>query len=264
MSIVHGSIVGGQLGACGGSLLLLSQVQVIVVLGMLSWSYMYVFALFPRRMGIAYCALGSVLVAGALAATVHQNPIGVALVVLTTTAGAGVIVGYVQSLFRRQSLVDALTNLPNRGALDVIMKRELALAGRSGAPLTVGLIDLDGFKLINDNEGHLAGDGVLVSFAQLWRAQLRSTDSLVRYGGDEFVLVLPGSSLDEAAEMLDRMRKLGTQACSIGLTEWAAGDSDESVLARADAALYMAKERGRGCVATLESPAALIREAQVA
>ena len=264
MLVPHAAVVSALVGVGIGCVFVNSESQVIVVLGMLSWSYMYVFALFPWRMGISYCVLGSLLITAVIAVTAHHNPVGVALISITTTAGAGVLVGYVQALFRRQSLVDALTALPNRGALETIMRRETSIAGRVHEPLIVGLIDLDGFKQINDTEGHLAGDGVLASFARLWRTHLRLTDSLVRYGGDEFVLLMPGCQLADAVESLERIRRLGAQACSIGLTEWVPGDTGDTVLARADAALYLAKERGRDRIATLAPPALLIAEAKVA
>jgi diguanylate cyclase (GGDEF)-like protein len=249
--VPHAAIVVGVSSICIGGVFLRGQTEGIAALGMLAWSWMYVFALNPWRVGVRYCVVGTTLVAVTVAFSVRQNPIGVMLLVIATTAGCGVLVGYVRLLFERQSSMDALTRLPNQGALTALLSREMAIAGRSAKSLTVSLIDLDGFKTVNDTQGHLAGDQVLKRFADSWSAELRAVDCLLRYGGDEFVLMLPGCDLNEATETLERLRALGAHPCSIGLTTWTPGDTAETVIDRADAAVYLAKKRGRNCVASL-------------
>lgn len=146
---------------------------------------------------------------------------------------------------------DALTGLENRRAFDEELPRELSRANRSGRPLSIAMIDLDHFKLYNDAHGHQAGDELLASAARAWSDVLRADDRLVRYGGEEFVLLLPDCELDGALVIAERIRELvpGGQTCSVGVAQWRPGESAESLLRRADDALYDAKRDGRDRVA---------------
>lgn len=142
---------------------------------------------------------------------------------------------------------DALTGLPNRRTLDEQLPREMARARRASAPLCLAIIDLDYFKAYNDAHGHLAGDGMLRDCAEAWDSELRGEDTIVRYGGEEFLVLLPGASLDQAAETIERLRAVTPdgQTCSAGLACWDLVESAEDLLERADVALYAAKEAGR-------------------
>jgi diguanylate cyclase (GGDEF)-like protein len=154
----------------------------------------------------------------------------------------------------RSARTDALTGLPNRRAFEDELRREMARATRMRVPLTVALLDLDGFKQLNDNAGHAAGDAALRAAADSWTHGLRTMDVLARYGGDEFAVLLPSCSLNEAQEVLDRMRlatPLGL-GCSIGLTSWHDGEPAEALIARADTALYASKRSGRNRTTALE------------
>jgi diguanylate cyclase (GGDEF)-like protein len=141
---------------------------------------------------------------------------------------------------------DELTGLPNRRSWDHTIRRAVGYATRTRRPLCVAIIDLDHFKRYNDRHGHQAGDRLLKSAAAAWRTALRKTDTLSRYGGEEFAVVLPGCSSEEAEVVLERLRGLTPegQTCSVGLAEWS-GESDADLVARADAALYEAKRAGR-------------------
>ncbi len=97
---------------------------------------------------------------------------------------------------------DPLTGLPNRRVLDEQLPREMARARRGGTPLCVAIIDLDRFKAYNDSRGHLAGDAVLRECAITWDSKLRGEDAIVRYGGEEFLVVLPDCTLEHAAEIV--------------------------------------------------------------
>ena len=101
---------------------------------------------------------------------------------------------------------DALTGLPNRRALDDQLPREMARARRAGSALCLAIIDLDHFKAYNDTHGHLAGDEVLRECAVAWDAELRGDDTIVRFGGEEFLVVLPDCALEQAAEIVERLR----------------------------------------------------------
>jgi len=142
---------------------------------------------------------------------------------------------------------DDLTGLLNRRAWDEELGRELARADRSGAALCVAIADLDRFKQYNDAHGHQAGDRFLKQISSHWSQNLRTGDILARYGGEEFALALPGTNLEHARQMLDRLREAlpEDQTCSAGLCQWDGEESAEQLTARADTLLYAAKDAGR-------------------
>ncbi|MDX6623087.1 MAG: hypothetical protein QOE75_1019 [Solirubrobacterales bacterium] len=144
---------------------------------------------------------------------------------------------------------DALTGLPNRHALNEQLPRELARALREETELCLAVIDLDHFKAYNDTHGHLGGDEMLRECAIAWDATVRGADLLVRFGGEEFLVVLPNASLEEAGEIVGWLREAtpGEQTCSAGLALWDRVESIDDLIARADSALYMAKAGGRDC-----------------
>lgn len=142
---------------------------------------------------------------------------------------------------------DALTGLPNRRALDEALPREMARARRNQSPLSLAIVDIDRFKSYNDGHGHLAGDEVLRQCAIAWDSELRGEDTIVRFGGEEFLIVLPDCRLDQAREIVERLRAATPrgQTCSAGLAQWDFAESVDALLGRADAALYEAKDAGR-------------------
>lgn len=142
---------------------------------------------------------------------------------------------------------DPLTGAINRRGLEDALPIEFSRAERSGEPLTLVMIDLDHFKRYNDRRGHPAGDAVLRGTAQAWLKQLRPTDMLVRYGGEEFTLVLPGVDSDHASQMVDRLRATvpERQTFSAGIATWDGAEGATEVLQRADQALLQAKKAGR-------------------
>ncbi|MFL5884799.1 MAG: GGDEF domain-containing protein, partial [Thermoleophilaceae bacterium] len=142
---------------------------------------------------------------------------------------------------------DDLTGLPNRRAWDEQLPLELARAGRGEWPVCVAMLDLDHFKEFNDKLGHQSGDRLLKASAAAWRTQLRATDTLTRYGGEEFAIVLPNCSLENATELLERVRGVtpAAQTASAGVATWDGVETPTVLVARADAALYEAKHAGR-------------------
>jgi diguanylate cyclase (GGDEF)-like protein/PAS domain S-box-containing protein len=142
---------------------------------------------------------------------------------------------------------DALTGLPNRRALDDQLPREMARALRADSKLCLAIVDIDNFKAYNDAHGHLAGDAVLRDCAAAWDSALRGADTIARFGGEEFLIVLPDCGPDDATEILERLRAATPdgQTCSAGLAQWQPGESVDDLVGRADAALYRAKEAGR-------------------
>jgi diguanylate cyclase (GGDEF)-like protein len=144
-------------------------------------------------------------------------------------------------VLRRAACTDPLTGLVNRRAWEDGAARLLAAAGRAGEPVTVAVLDLDGFKTVNDTGGHAAGDALLRSLASGWRSELRRSDLLGRVGGDEFALCLPGSDTAATAELLHRLRAVSAGAWSAGAATARPSEALDEVLARADAALYRQK-----------------------
>ena len=152
---------------------------------------------------------------------------------------------------------DSLTGLANRRVLEEQLPREMARARRTQSPLCVAIIDIDHFKSYNDTHGHLAGDEVLRKCARAWDGALRGEDTIVRFGGEEFLVLLPDTSAEEAVEVVERLREqtpMG-QTCSAGLAAWDFVESDDDLLGRADAALYLAKAGGRNQLAQAGAPA---------
>lgn len=161
---------------------------------------------------------------------------------------------------RRAALTDPLTGLPNRAAFDAALARPLA----SGAPVTLALFDLDHFKVINDRYGHPAGDEVLRRVARAAQAALPGGALLARWGGEEFILLLPGdvaSGVPVAQAVRAAVEDLPTGVpgvhvtVSVGVSGARTGDTAGSVLTRADQALYLAKQRGRNRVEVAPDPA---------
>jgi len=170
----------------------------------------------------------------------------------------------------RQQLVklasqDGLTGLPNRRRTAELATAALAEAGAAQTPLTIAVIDMDHFKVINDRCGHAAGDFVLKEFARVGREALRTNDVLGRWGGEEFLLIMPDATLEVALASLERMRTLvfgihlpasgaGLRvSLSAGLaSSLEHGQSLDELIARADSALYAAKNEGRDLVRVAE------------
>jgi two-component system, cell cycle response regulator len=154
---------------------------------------------------------------------------------------------------RLESLLreDALTGLLNRRAILSHLAGMVSGARRHGHPLSVAMIDLDGFKAINDAYGHATGDEVLVAAVRAMRARLRAEDHLGRLGGEEFLVILPDTRGDAAATVAEKLREEVAAApgpvrvtCSVGVATWD-GETPDALLRRADEALYAAKDAGR-------------------
>lgn len=161
---------------------------------------------------------------------------------------------------RQKALLDPLTGLPNRAAWSEHLEREMLDWHENGGHLAMAILDLDHFKRINDNYGHLAGDKVLKIVADQLRKRLRGRDFIARFGGEEFVLLFPQTSPAAAVQMAELLRAT-IEACpfhfkgervvitaSIGLGAFRSGERGDQVLKRADTALYRAKDLGRNRV----------------
>ena len=143
---------------------------------------------------------------------------------------------------------DKLSGLANRRGWEERATAELQRAARTGRPCVVAIADLDNLKTLNDTEGHAAGDQLLVACASAWTGAIREVDFLARLGGDEFALLFPECGVEDAAEVIARMRFATRKGhgFSSGLAETDGGETLDQVMERADAALYEAKRAGRG------------------
>jgi diguanylate cyclase len=161
---------------------------------------------------------------------------------------------------RQKALIDPLTSLPNRAAWEERLVHEVALWQRDKNSLLVGILDLDHFKRINDGYGHLAGDRVLKIVAKVLKKHLRGSDFIARFGGEEFVVLMPATQVSAGLALLDQLRT-AVELCpfhfksepvvitvSIGVTALRPGERSDVALKRADQALYRAKENGRNQV----------------
>jgi diguanylate cyclase (GGDEF)-like protein len=166
-------------------------------------------------------------------------------------------------IVERQALVDGLTGIANRRHCEESLAHEIARAERLGTPLTVVIGDLDDFKLVNDIHGHSLGDEVLREFATVLKGTVRDSDLAGRWGGEEFLLLLPGADAAGGANLAERVRtvlgervfsgldgEVVTITCSFGVAQHRAGRNPQELFAAADRALYHAKRAGKNRVAT--------------
>lgn len=168
----------------------------------------------------------------------------------------------------RQAQTDALTGVMNRGGLMTSLAKEIERAERYQHQLSLLMVDLDHFKEVNDQHGHLYGDTVLIEAASILSKACRSTDLVGRYGGEEFLLLLPETNTEEARQLAERIRRDIEQhlfcqedgfgislTCSIGVTEFQQNQTQSSLLQHVDRMLYSAKDAGRNRVMVNENSA---------
>ncbi len=202
-----------------------------------------------------------------LRATDPDRPLTEAQTQLATTVAEHVALALAnlrtREALRSQAIRDPLTGLFNRRYLEETLERELSRAARHGSALGIIMLDLDHFKQFNDTFGHVAGDALLRALGAFLAANLRREDIACRYGGEEFLLILPGSTLENArrrAEQLQELLKLldiehdgqplGSVTCSLGVAAYPEhGATTQALVQAADTALYRAKAGGRDCVA---------------
>jgi diguanylate cyclase (GGDEF)-like protein len=210
-----------------------------------AWNAVYVAFFFPPAVARRYAALMTV-------------SLGLSLLVSPATAGVSVWIAIslmvwvsitvltpINARLRAAAHTDSLTGLLNRPGFALAAARQRAMSARRGEPVVVAVIDLDDFKLINDGQGHAAGDRLLVELAALWTASLRPGDLLARVGGDEFVLMLPGAARDQTDAVLERIAQAHPAAWTAGAVPCADDESLAAAIERADARLCAAKHSRR-------------------
>jgi len=174
---------------------------------------------------------------------------------------------------RFQATTDPLTGLNNRLEFDQALAGEILRSQRYKSPLSLMFYDIDHFKDVNDAHGHQVGDKVLIQLSRFIQGCIRDTDLLARWGGEEFVILVPGSDGQTAARFAEKLRDaigqvvfdtVETATCSFGVAQYADGDTAETFISRADAALYRAKINGRNRVELASPPASKQALASVA
>jgi diguanylate cyclase len=167
---------------------------------------------------------------------------------------------------------DPLTHSLNRRGLDDEFAREASRADRYNAPFCIAVLDIDNFKALNDKRGHQTGDEALIHLVRIAKEELRLTDHIARLGGEEFLIILPNTPLDEAAKIVTRLQRSLTKkyfldnnekvliTFSAGVAERAPAESQEASIGRADAAMYQAKQTGKNRVCIAPAPATEAKE----
>ncbi len=237
---------------------------------------------------ITFMAVGvalSVIIFFISGTLVDSGIAGVKAMLAVLAAAAGILAAYVLMLytmlnsgvktieaFKKQASMDKLTELYNRSYLDLFLESEINVADRTKQPISMIMVDMDHFKDINDTYGHVVGDHVLTIFAQVVLKCIRKTDIIARYGGDEFIVVLPRTDTETARSVADRIRHDVSQTyippidgvviasirCSVGVSTYPVHcDSKNSLLRTSDLALYKAKSSGRNCTIVYENDLAL-------
>lgn len=227
-----------------------------------------IYWIFPALVAVFYLVrpreaiLGAVITVAALLPAIWpesgSHETGTILTTILVTCAFAFAFSLVTSRQREQLLVlatkDPLTGAGNRRALDAKLSDVVNIYRRSGTKVSLVLIDLDHFKLVNDVHGHAVGDQILKRVTEIINLRIRVTDSLYRIGGEEFVVVLEGADLDRAAHLAEQLRTLvdanelvpdHAVTISLGVAELKNGENGNDCLHRADEALYRAKDAGR-------------------
>ncbi|WP_182113431.1 MULTISPECIES: diguanylate cyclase [unclassified Actinotalea] len=205
----------------------------------LLWPATYSAVFHRRRVLLRHLAWMAVALAGGLVAAGAGSASQTWFFLVVTFACVALVLNSRIVDLRLEATTDELTGVLSRRAFRVAAELEMARARRTGQPLSLAIVDLDDFKAINDERGHTAGDAVLSGLARSWQETLRPEDVVGRFGGDEFVVLMPRTDADGAQPVLSRMR---SDLCdwSAGVATWS-GESFEDWFAVADDRLYTAK-----------------------
>ena len=224
----------------------------VLLAGTMVWKSTTEPALFPPQIELLHFAFAVILLTATSLLSIRMGDLRIRL------AARKLELQDALATIRALAQIDELTRLSNRRHVFELLKAEQARCLRSAEPLSVVLIDLDHFKAINDRHGHAVGDAVLRGFAQALREGLRETDGAGRWGGEEFLLVLPRMPANAAAALVDRLRGVVSDrlldptvpalrlSFSAGVSECNGSEVVQDAIARADNALYEAKNAGRG------------------
>jgi GGDEF domain-containing protein len=206
------------------------------------WTAVYAGYFFRPAIARAYAALMIVVLGLALLGAHAATDAFVWVFVSAMIWAAIAVISSLNAELRAEAQTDGLTGLLNRTGFAHAAARQGAISRRRGEPVGLAIIDLDDFKVVNDREGHAAGDRLLAELAKAWTGALRAADLLARFGGDEFVLMLPGVGEDGIDEVLDRLARAHPAPWTAGAVLCSPAETLEDSLGRADALLYGVKE----------------------
>ena len=209
------------------------------------WTAVYVAYFFAADTARAYAALMTAALGASLLVARAPTDVRVWITLSAMIWVAITILTRLNARLRAEAQSDGLTGLLNRTGFAVTAARQRAIAARRGLPVALAVIDLDEFKVVNDRDGHAAGDRLLVELASAWSASLRPEDVVARFGGDEFVLLLPGVGEDKVDDVLARLRRAHPAPWTAGAIVCSDGESLDAAVDRADRRLYGAKELRR-------------------
>jgi len=239
--LLHAVVAGGTLVISVLVARAATGVSTVVTATDYLWMGVYAAFFFSRAAARAHLALIALAFGVSLLANPHGVPVEAWFLMTASILLASETIGHQSARLRHEAATDSLTGLLNRKGLKLAVKRAFSLADRTGIPLTVALVDLDHFKQVNDRDGHAAGDRVLVEMARTWEEAIEPSDIFARLGGDEFLVVLVGSSDEEASRLFEQLRFSSPTAWSAGVIRRQPDEELSACLARADNALYEAK-----------------------